>query len=527
MGNLMEDLDFQLSADGTKLQAVYTPAACNTSIDEASIKKALNAKGFSNLFLFDTACTELAMKINVATGPFTMEVGEKRDGTFSLNVSPDLMTVSLTITPPYGGQAVTSDEIYSALKEKGIVSGIQHDSIRVATLACSALNKPIAVGRPPLRGNDGQLLSLIQEMKEHCPRLDDDSSIVDYRDLGGIVDVKPGDPLMRRIPAEEGAPGENVKGEPVPGIPGNDVRFAAELSGAELSLDDSDLLIAAIGGQPVIVSNGVVVVPTVKMKNVDMSTGNLSFEGTIIVSGDIAAGMEVKASGDIIIGGMVEAAMLEAKGNVEVKGGIIFAKVYARGSISARFAEKAHLHALGNIALRELSMQSELKAGGQIIVGEQGMKMGHIIGGVSRATTLVRAMVLGSSAGVATRIEVGIDPDANEKLSEVRLLLEKRQKEAEEISKTLAYVQQNPQRVDPAMVRLKEMKSSHLQSEIAELTGQKKRLQKRLESVYHARIEVKRTVYDGVQVVIGDKSLGVDDDLENVTFHIEDDVIVY
>jgi uncharacterized protein (DUF342 family) len=523
----MEELVFQMSADGTKLQAAYTAAAGNISIDETSIRKTLDLNGFSNLLLFDNACAELAKKICDATEPFTMDVGEKRNGAFSLNVSPDLMTVSLTITPPYGGQAVTSDEIHSALKEKGIVSGIQHESIKAATSACRALNKPIAVGRPPLRGNDGQLLSLIPEMKEHSPRLDDDSSIIDYRDLGGIVNVKAGDPLMRRIPAEEGTPGENVKGGPVPGIPGNDVRFAAGLKGAELSPDDSDLLIAAIGGQPVIVSNGAIVEPTIKMKNVDLSTGNLAFEGTIVVSGDIAAGMEVKASGDIIVGGTVEAAMLEAKGNVEVKGGIIFGKVHANGSITALFAEKAHLHAAGNIALRELSMHSELKAGGRIVVGEQGMKRGNIIGGVSRAATLVHAIVLGSSGGVATRIEVGVDPDAREKLSEVKLQLEKKQKEAEEISKTLAYVRQNPQCLDPAMVRVKEMTSSHLQSEIAELTGQKRRLQKRLESVDHARIEVERTVYDGVQVVIGDKALAVDDDLENVTFHVVEDAVVY
>jgi uncharacterized protein (DUF342 family) len=523
----MEKLVFQLSIEGAKLQAVYTPAAGNTSIDEASVKKTLDAKGFSNLYLFNNACAELAIKINAATGPFTMDLGEKRDGTFSLDISPDSMTVSLTITPPYGGHAVTSDEIYNALKEKGVVNGIQHESIKAATSACRALNKPIALGRPPLRGNDGQLLSLIPEMKAHSPHLDDDSSVINYRDLGGIVNVKAGDPLMRRIPAEEGTLGENVKGEPVPGIPGNDVRFAAGLRGAELSPDDSDLLIAAIGGQPVIVSNGAIVEPTIKMKNVDLSTGNLAFEGTIVVSGDIAAGMEVKASGDIIVGGTVESAMLEAKGNVEVKGGIIFAKVHAKGSITALFAEKAHLHAAGNIALRELSMHSELKAGGQIVVGEQGMKRGNIIGGVSRATTLVHAIVLGSSGGVATRIEVGVDPDAREKLSEVKLQLEKKQKEAEEISKTLAYVQQNPQCLDPAMVRVKEMTSSHLQSEIAELTGQKRRLQKRLESVDHARIEVERTVYYGVQVVIGDKALAVDDDLENVTFHIEEDAVVY
>ena len=522
----MEALVFQLSADGTKLQAVYTPAAGNTSFDETSIKKALDAKGFSNLYLFDDACADLSKKICAATEPFTMDVGEKRDGAFSLNISPDSMTVSLSITPPYGGREVTSDEIHSALKEKGIVSGIRFETIKAATSACQALNELIAAGRSPLRGNDGQLLSLIPEMKEHCPHLEDASSIIDYRDLGGIVDVRPGDPLMRRIPPEEGSPGENVKGEPVPGIPGNDVRFAAELSGAKLSTDDSDLLIAAIGGKPVIVSNGAIVEPSVKLKNVDLSTGNLTFEGTIIVSGDIAAGMEVKASGDIIVGGMVESAMLEANGSVEVKGGIIFGKVHAKGSIMARFAEKAHLQAEGNIVLRELSMQSELKSGGRIVVGEQGMKRGNIIGGVSRATTLVHAIVLGSAGGVATRVEVGVDPDAKERLTEVRIQLEKKQKEAEEIAKTLAYVRQNPQRFEPGIVRFKEIASSHLQSEIAELTGQKKRLQKRLESVYNARIEVERTVHDGVQVVICDKALTVDDELEGATFHIEEDAIV-
>jgi hypothetical protein len=140
---------------------------------------------------------------------------------------------------------------------------------------------------------------------------------------------------------------------------------------------------------------------------------------------------------------------------------------------------------------------------------------------------LVHAKVHGSSAGVTTRIEVGVDPDAKEKLFEVRLLLAKKQKEAEEISKTPAYVRQNPHCLDPETVRQKEMMSSRLQSEIAELTGQIKRLQKRLESVEHTKIVVERTVYDGVEVVIGEKELAVDDDLEHVTFHIEEGAIVY
>ena len=64
MGEKMEELVFQLSADGTKLLAVYTPAAGNISIDETSIRKTVDLNGFSNLLLFDNACAELAKKIN-------------------------------------------------------------------------------------------------------------------------------------------------------------------------------------------------------------------------------------------------------------------------------------------------------------------------------------------------------------------------------------------------------------------------------------------------------------------------------
>jgi len=275
------------------------------------------------------------------------------------------------------------------------------------------------------------------------------------------------------------------------------------------------------------VTNGVIVEPTVKVKSIDLSSGNITFEGTLVVSGDVASGMVVKASGDIIIGGTVEAAMLEAGGNVDVKGGLIFAQVHAQGSISALFSEKAHLHAGRSIFLRELSMQSDLKAGAEIVVGEKGMKKGHIIGGLCRAATCVRAIVIGSHAGVPTRIEVGVDPDAREKLALVRQHIEEKQKEADETDKTLAYMHDNSARVSPESLKQREQIRTLIETEMAELNRQKTRLQKRLETVDSARIEVEKNIYYGVQIVVGEKVLTVDDDLEAVTFRMEAGVIVH
>ena len=522
----MERLVIQLAGDGISLQARCDPAVGSNPIDEASIREALEADGFSEFYLFNNVCNDLANRFNTASEPFTMQIGECRDGTFSLTVAPDLMTVSLTLTPPYGGKAVSSQQIYDALSEQGITSGLQHDAITRAVTGCRALNKPIAVGHPPVPGTNGQLLSLIPEMEERCPHQEDENSIVDYRNLGGIISVKPGDPLMRRVPPTEGIAGENVKGEQVPGISGTEAVFAPSLSGTAFSDEDNELLIAAIAGQPILVTNGVIVEPTIKVKTVDLSTGNIDIEGTLIITGDIASGMVVKASGDIIVGGTVEASILEAGGKIDIKGGILFAHIHAKGSIFALYAEKAHLHADGDIVLRELTMQSEIKSGGQIIVGERGMKKGHIIGGLCRSATIVHAVVIGSQSGVPTRIEVGVDPSTREKLAGVKQQLDEKQRAAEEAEKSLAYMHSRPL-VDAEAIGQKEKARSLLETEIAELNSQKKRLLKKLNTAADARIEVEKIIFYGVQVVIGEKALTVDDDLESVTFRIEGDQIVH
>lgn len=522
----MNGLTLRLSEDGIKLQAHCDPNAGTRPIDETPIRKALEDGGFSEFYLFNNACGELVNRFNSGSAPFVFDIGERRDGTFSLTISPDLMTVSLTLTPPYGGKAVTSQQILDALSAQGITHGIQPDAISKAATACRALNKPIAVGHPAVPGANGELLSLIPEMKERCPHQEDEKSIVDYRDLGGIISVKPGDPLMRRVPPTEGTPGENVKGEPVPAIVGTEAVFAPSLSGTAFADDDNDLLVAAIAGQPILVANGVIVEPTINVKTVDLSTGNITIEGSLVVAGDIASGMVVKASGDIIVGGTVEAAMLEAGGNVEVKGGIIFAHIHAKGSVSALYAEKAHLHAGGNIALRELSMQSEIKAGGPVFVGERGMKKGHIIGGLCRSATMVHAVVIGSQSGVPTRIEVGVDPSTREKLAAVKQQLDEKQRAAEEAQKSVEYMRSRPT-VDVEAVAQKEKARTTLEMEVAELNSQRKRLLKKLETAADARIEVEKNIFYGVQVVIGEKALTVDDDLESVTLRIEGDQIVY
>ena len=74
-----------------------------------------------------------------------------------------------------------------------------------------------------------------------------------------------------------------------------------EGKGAAPSADDPDLLIAVTPGQPVLHDNCVVVNPVIEVANVDLESGNITFEGTVKVLGEkvgLFANARIDAAGD-------------------------------------------------------------------------------------------------------------------------------------------------------------------------------------------------------------------------------------
>src|SRR5690606_22320245 len=125
------------------------------------------------------------------------------------------------------------------------------------------------------------------------------------------------------------------------------------------------------------ISQGVRVDPTLRVENVDLNTGNIDFDGSLEVSGDVTSGFVVQATGDIFIRGTVEKARVEARKNLVVTGGVIGedlgrdddnnlilrTHLKAGGTLSAKFVSLAELAAGEDIQVREYVMQSHLRAG--------------------------------------------------------------------------------------------------------------------------------------------------------------------
>jgi len=535
----IKGLDFQLAEDGRTLQAIGGASATARQLNVSAIKAALAERGFAELFLNDHALADVIEKYNAGTAPFTLNMGERRDGTAIVTIAPDKMSASVTITTPCGGKPVDRQQVDSAIQAAGVIRGVQDHEIDAA-LALGEVNaRPIAQGKPPEHGHDAAFRSLIPDIRDRRPSIDE-HGISNYRELDQFLTVAKGDPLMQRIPATAGSAGESVLGDNIPAKPGRDTGFALGLKGAAVDAQDSDLLVASNSGQAILVRNGVSVEPVITVKNVDLSSGNLDFDGSIHVANDVVRGMKIKATGDVIIGGTVEASEIEADGDISIRGGILgraeacedpnklhrnTAYLRCGGSLSARFIEHAWIEAGNCITVESEVKGSVLAAINRVVVGKKNAKKGHIIGGVTRATLLVQAIVAGSPAGVLTKIEVGVNPLIKSRLAAVARrvqAIEKLRGESELVIDSAAHHHQPVSRETLKKTRLDDEK---YQLDIANCVREQEILQAQLNLANDAKVNVVRRIYGGVQVCIGRKVRLINDERIGGAFQLRNDEV--
>jgi uncharacterized protein (DUF342 family) len=496
---------------------VFEPSEDRIALDVEAIKEMLAQQGLADLFLSEKMLVRLVQQYSNATAGFVLEIGARRDGECIIRVSKDRMTAWLTMTPPLGGAAVTIEKIRQSLEEKGIVSGIMVTEIEAAVRKGHTTDQIIAQGQPPVPGTNAQFHCLMPEVKERRPQIDE-HGVADYRDLGQLIVVEQGDPLMRRLPPTTGEEGYNIMGQVLTPKAGKDIPFTSGLRGVALDPEDNNLLLAAIIGQPVLVPNGVVVSPTISVPLVDISSGNLSFKGTINIEGDVKEGMKVYAAEDIFVGGTVEAAEIEAGGNISIKGGAIGyselsdgsapafgARIVSKGSVSVRFAKNASIEAGTDIIIEEYSMNNQLAALNQILVGKSGGKKGQIMGGTARAMILVKAASIGSSGGIRTNVHAGLNPYIHEQLNGLRRGIEANEKEQEDIKKIITFIQNNPKKDKNGLLDKAHRTLDKLTSDFTRHHADLANLLAEMTFAGNAKVIVEQAIYSNTEIQIGNK----------------------
>ncbi|WMD18724.1 FapA family protein [Achromobacter seleniivolatilans] len=476
------------------------------------------AQGWSAEALDSHAILGFIDRCRTAREPVMAAVGQVVDGSFELDLDPSRMAALLVLHPPKGGKPVTLDELRQALTDRGIVHGVLEKELADTVEQGRREAVLIAQGTPPTRGTPTRFESLLDRLKPRAQEIDELAQ-VDYRDLGSLLLVTPGTPLMRRIPPLPGVDGANVLGEAILPDELPDVPFAMDLSGVAVDPEDPLLLRAAISGTPTLINQGVQVNPVVEVDAVNLSTGNITFEGSLQVRGDIAATMEVRVTGDVVVNGTIEAALVEAGGSVTVKGGIIgmadalqdsaatarTAHIVCGGALKAKFIENAIISAGLDIDVEREIRQSSIAAGGSINVGPPNTQQSAITGGQTRALNAVRAGTIGSPSGIPTLVQAGLDPHADIKRSALTRKRLKMNEEKSKLEQLLMFLQANPQRAPGDVVERARNTHTKLVAELLALETEEAQLIRDLQPLHTATIAATRRFCSGVKIQLGNK----------------------
>lgn len=327
------------------------------------------------------------------------------------------MSVVCTFVPPSSdGKRLSKSDIMTSLELKKIVFGIDEEAINAFIESPAYMTELVfAKGLEPRHGEDARIEYYFNTDLKARPTLMDDGS-VDFFNLNIINHCEKDELLARLYPEDRGDEGCDVLGNRIkPRTVKHEIlRFGKNIRQSE----DKTELYATGSGSVSLVEGRVFVSTTMEVENVDTSTGNIEFDGDVVVNGNVCSNFSVKASGNVEVRGVVEGADIDAGGNITIArgmNGMSKGTLRAKGNIIAKFIENANAQANGYVEAGSL-MHSHVMAGTEIHVNG---RRGFISGGHVAATTLIEGKIFGSEMGTDTVIEVGISPVVKKRYKEL------------------------------------------------------------------------------------------------------------
>ncbi|GAA80243.1 DUF342 domain-containing protein [Pseudoalteromonas sp. BSi20495] len=347
-------------------------------------------------------------------------IAQAVNATVVINVDEKGMVAEATITTTKGGLLLSMEGAQKALADAGVKKGISPRALdsflgqQFEQPAGSSYSAIIAHGRNPKDGKDARFVRLCSTAQDRVlsPQATQGGK-VDMKNLGAIITVKPGTPLMQRIPATRGEDGYTIFGEIIPATPGKEHQLQP-FEGTKIDPNNPDILIADCKGVPVALPRGMRVDDVLCFDNIDVSTGHVDFDGSVIISGDIKDGMHVKANGDITVIGFVESGIVESKSAVTIMQGAIGRKrenneaftchITALRTISIGYAQYCNIKTEQDLFIERQALHCDMSARRLIRVGKADKPRGKIIGGNILDAMRIETGELGAPAGTKTRV---------------------------------------------------------------------------------------------------------------------------
>lgn len=440
----------------------------------------------------------------------------------NVEVSRDKMLGVIWFTPPgEGGKLLTLEEIRLAVANRGISKGIDEDAlIELSQTKKYDYKYIIAQGKKAVNGIDATLTFNFdpKRLVHFIPKQNEDGT-VDFKDLGTVFNVKKGDVLATKTFPTQGENGYNVLGGVVRARKGKDIRLP---KGKNTEILEDTTLVAGVDGKLEYDGHNVYINTVYTVSgDVDSSTGNIKFIGSVVVRGTVHAGFTIEAEGSVEVQGPVEDATIIAGGDIILTYGIQGTekgKIVSGGNVIAKFIQNANVEAKGDI-ITEAIIHGVATAGNSIRVE---MGKGTIVGGNIAATNMIVARSIGSPMGTATAVQIGVPSELYQEHRRMADELKERKEDLSKLDKSVKFL--NTKLRENALdlnrkVMLSKLNASRgpLVEEIDELKHKFKTLSDTLSGAQDGLIRVNDAIYPGVKITLGNVVKYIDDIQHRVT----------
>ena len=515
--------------DGVYLE-LYKARGEGEQIDRAALAQHIGRKNINGLDLA-VVQTLLAAKqggrARIAPAQQEFIYGEE----LSVEIMSNDSEAWVKLLPPeHGGALLNFEAAKQKLLEAGVTHGIDEQKLReFLDIRIYDKSRLIAETVPPVDGDNGRLVfEFSTDERTGRPR-EIGGGRVDYRSLDLYVPVTEGQLLVTRILATEGTPGVTIKGKEIKQKPGKEVNLP---KGKNVDInEDRTEMRSKYSGMVEFVHGSVNVSNLYKINgDVDLSVGNIEFDGSINISGSVRAGHVIKATGGVVVGGTMEASTIISDGSVEIKGGMQGAdkgRIEAGGSVTVLYIERGTVIADGSISV-DACIHSNLAAGAAITAKG---RRGCIIGGHVGAADNITANFIGSVAHANTEVEVGVMPKKRERIQVLERELEKLSGELVKLDQLDGYLSSSKEKMDPETwdkLFRSGTENRRIDEQLTEqYTEELNALKYELEHATDGKVHILDTVFPGTRIIIASDIYKVNNEIQFTTFRHRDGEVVY
>ncbi len=380
---------------------------------------------------------------------------------YEIKVSNDKMeAVIIQFSASSEDAVMTREDVEQFIKDHGIVYGLQEEIItRISENQELTKASVLAKGKQPENGKAAYLQPILfpEQMRET-----DSLKKIKLKEFFEIPAVRIDDIVGKKIAATAGIVGFNVFGEEVPAKPGKD--FNLRKGQNTRVKEEEQALYSLIDGQISVDKHTVNVLPTYEVQgDLSLKTGNIAFVGNVIIKGNVPAGFEIQAEGDIRVMGIVEAARLKAGGTIFIGAGIVGqnkSHIEAIGDLQTTFINEGYVEVGGNIEVTQSILHSTCMSGGKVIC-KRGK--GLIVGGSISAVKSIEANEIGNDMQTITSLFIGVHEKTIVQQKQMETDLTRAQDDFKKLAKLLKIYLEKEKQTGPLVGRdkLSKLKVQH------------------------------------------------------------------